>query len=739
MTRSVFIKLRPLQATLHTPVRFELQRESGEWLSEAWTLAHAGSGGPGPTTCMDNEARSKRKEYFMLITRTNFVCVFPQYIYHNENYEKPFFSTYVKTSMFTIYLFGLCFWPPWRDQCTKPTTYMVWNESKYFRFPRSQLIGQFAFHQSRPGSVPLGVVWIFAYGKLGGRCCWLVCFLRTAHFPSPLHSATAPSSPCFTLTDSQGLAVSADQNLSPHLPVVSPVSAALNLQDGGQTGYRVVVDIKSDPTYVPIKFPEPGDKSSGTESDDSSIRSVRFSKLAEVRHMSEQDATEALLARLSYQASLRAGEVARRAAISCGNEQTLANLLHKLGCPKITMQTPISKTHVSDAFHWSLTGKQADDLRRFHDRQFTGGRKALIDIAALQNWFIANYTYQVALSDTEAGIVTVLSSTSSLFTLILAALFPSNIGDRFTLSKLVAVCISIAGLWVMQLHIHLGNALGNGLGVYRGPNTGQYRGPGCNGIPPSLAHSLFILWTGSRHRPSRVGSLGVGAITYSLLPTALDSMVKTIYMVDYTATRAVMCVPIRTGACLLYATVLVALRYGTKSGFDSIILHFGFPALGGRRNCLMIRQWARWQRVWHVRPRVGRRHLTHSAYCKSGLTVKGYCMGVVSAESSESREHPFSGSKVRWKRCEHQTNKPTDQYPGSKCRGQLKTGLEAKVISLFILNLGSALVGWRLVGKQWSHRAGVAKSIALRCDFTGWLEGNKRATIIIHTVLSSSV
>lgn len=72
----------------------------------------------------------------------------------------------------------------------------------------------------------------------------------------------------------------------------------------------------SNPVYVPVKTPEREnlDRSSGTESDDSSVRSVRFSKLAEVRHMSETDATEALLARLSYQASLRAGEIAKRAA-----------------------------------------------------------------------------------------------------------------------------------------------------------------------------------------------------------------------------------------------------------------------------------------------------------------------------------------------------------------------------------------------------------------------------------------
>lgn len=68
---------------------------------------------------------------------------------------------------------------------------------------------------------------------------------------------------------------------------------------------------------MPVKTPdrETFDRSSGTESDDSSIeRSVRFNKLAEVRHMSENEAAEALLARLSYQASVRMGELAKRAA-----------------------------------------------------------------------------------------------------------------------------------------------------------------------------------------------------------------------------------------------------------------------------------------------------------------------------------------------------------------------------------------------------------------------------------------
>ena len=104
--------------------------------------------------------------------------------------------------------------------------------------------------------------------------------------------------------------------------------------------------------------------------------------------------------------------------------------------------------------------------------------------ALLLQWFLANLSYQEALSDTQVAIVNILSSTSGdspslssrgndawrptgvkacllnlkwskhgfyrsyfsspssgLFTLILAAIFPSNSSDRFTLSKLLAVAL----------------------------------------------------------------------------------------------------------------------------------------------------------------------------------------------------------------------------------------------------------------------------------------------------------
>ncbi len=67
------------------------------------------------------------------------------------------------------------------------------------------------------------------------------------------------------------------------------------------SNFTMTFPTQSDSTFVPIK----NETISGTESDDSSIRSVRFSKLAEVREMSPHEANEALMSRLSYSASIR--------------------------------------------------------------------------------------------------------------------------------------------------------------------------------------------------------------------------------------------------------------------------------------------------------------------------------------------------------------------------------------------------------------------------------------------------
>ena len=113
--------------------------------------------------------------------------------------------------------------------------------------------------------------------------------------------------------------------------------------------------------------------------------------------MSASDALQANLARLSYAASLRAAAALQRAA---------------------------ERLTVAETAQLSLT--------------FTF------------LFFLGNYSYQAALSHTEAGVVNVLSASSCLFTLILAAIFPSTPTDRISLTKLVAVLFTISGVLLVS-------------------------------------------------------------------------------------------------------------------------------------------------------------------------------------------------------------------------------------------------------------------------------------------------
>ena len=131
--------------------------------------------------------------------------------------------------------------------------------------------------------------------------------------------------------------------------------------------------------YIPIDY-------HSDSSNSSHQHSVRFHKLAEVRHLSSSHATEARHARLSYAASLQAELLAKRLA---------------------------SKLSIKETAGLSMT------------------------FCLL--WFCGAWTYQLAISNTEAGVVNLLSSSSSLFTLILASLYPSSAGDLFSWSKLAAV------------------------------------------------------------------------------------------------------------------------------------------------------------------------------------------------------------------------------------------------------------------------------------------------------------
>uniref|UniRef100_A0A3Q1JAG3 Solute carrier family 35 member F5 n=1 Tax=Anabas testudineus TaxID=64144 RepID=A0A3Q1JAG3_ANATE len=222
------------------------------------------------------------------------------YIFKRQEYNKPFFSTFTKTSMFVLYLLGFLLWRPWRQQCT---------------------------------------------GTLKRR--------HSAVFKGYFYSCR--QHPCY----------------------------------------------RSEPLYVPVKFQDVSAERSNCLIEDCESSSkkhrVRFSNIMEVRQLPSTQALEAKLSRMSY---------------------------------------PAAKDH--------------EAMLR------TVGKLTITDVAKISFffcfvWFLANLSYQEALSNTQVAIVNILSSTSGLFTLILAAIFPSNSSDRFTLSKLLAVALSMGGVALVSL------------------------------------------------------------------------------------------------------------------------------------------------------------------------------------------------------------------------------------------------------------------------------------------------
>lgn len=43
----------------------------------------------------------------------------PQFLYEDDKYDKPFFCTYFKTSMFSIYLLIIGIVAPWKEACER--------------------------------------------------------------------------------------------------------------------------------------------------------------------------------------------------------------------------------------------------------------------------------------------------------------------------------------------------------------------------------------------------------------------------------------------------------------------------------------------------------------------------------------------------------------------------------------------------------------------------------------------
>ncbi|XP_063366700.1 solute carrier family 35 member F5 [Cydia amplana] len=142
-----------------------------------------------------------------------------------------------------------------------------------------------------------------------------------------------------------------------------------------------------DSTFVPVRAGET------TDSDDATPRAVRFNKVAEVRVMSAAMAGEALLARLSWAASVRASEFAQRRAAAAATRRHL--------------------------------------------------RMALVFTVP---WFISNYLYRLSLRSARTGSATLLASAAGALALALGALLRPAPADRLTPCRLAGALLTAAGL-----------------------------------------------------------------------------------------------------------------------------------------------------------------------------------------------------------------------------------------------------------------------------------------------------
>lgn len=183
-----------------------------------------------------------------------------EYIFKTQNYSKPFFSTFVKTSLFLLYLPGFLVYKPWRDQCKLSLSIKKRSNST---------------PSSRAGN---------GYTRVAGD------------------SESERSGAEDLETDQE--------------------DGEQEGQEGGETTriHRGLSRSLSEPMYTPVNGLL---DCSGTDSEpDIGQRKVRFSRVAEVREMSAREALHANLARLSYAASLRAAHALRRAANRLGVMET---------------------------------------------------------------------------------------------------------------------------------------------------------------------------------------------------------------------------------------------------------------------------------------------------------------------------------------------------------------------------------------------------------------------------------
>ncbi|KAL2642494.1 hypothetical protein R1flu_010081 [Riccia fluitans] len=95
----------------------------------------------------------------------------------------------------------------------------------------------------------------------------------------------------------------------------------------------------------------------------------------------------------------------------------------------------------------AVDGSEVEPLKK-QNQPWSRKRTALVGLWICPLWFLAQLTYNFSLKYTTVTSNTILSTTSSLFTLMVSIIF---LGERFTCWKLVSVLLSMSGTIVVAL------------------------------------------------------------------------------------------------------------------------------------------------------------------------------------------------------------------------------------------------------------------------------------------------
>uniref|UniRef100_A0A1I8H4W5 Solute carrier family 35 member F5 n=1 Tax=Macrostomum lignano TaxID=282301 RepID=A0A1I8H4W5_9PLAT len=336
-----------------------------------------------------------------------------RFIFVQRHFNKPFFTTYFKTALFTLYLTGFLCLPNWRHLCSKGAA-GGWGSGPSFNRRRRQ-------RDSRGG-----------YTRVGDE--------EDASDADEVDEGVAVDGEDEDVDDGfedeEGIPALSDPRYVPvrfdsssdaesvaSLSINSDLDSARPEQEGAGSALITAATPRDEQSALlgsnaqaqadstnsaqsPSSSDLNADGSHGNsgQSSGGGNRGVRFSRLSEVRQLSDSHAHAANMARLSYVAYLR--------AIESGRDPT--------------------------GRFFGVSGRRLAPL-------------SVMEVAKLALlfclvWFLGNWSYQEALNRSPAGVVNVVSTSSSLFTLILSSMFPSDVRDKFSLSKLLAVLLCSAGV-----------------------------------------------------------------------------------------------------------------------------------------------------------------------------------------------------------------------------------------------------------------------------------------------------